>query len=323
MTIAFSANNNGLSGQLKVAGSPVMSFGADTSGQLDGLRNYLINGGCQVAQRGNIAAVSNSFVYGGADRISVGISSSVSSSGTIQQYSGVATTTSYAQGVNVSVNGGWNVSFNQRIEAVNTIPLNSKSITVSCIAFQNTGSAQNILFTLGKPTSTIDNFSAITILSSSGNFSIPSGTPTRISWTYTLGSTDASLGLYIQPTFGGTGVFSTKDFWIGDFQLEKGSIATPFEIRPYGLELMLCQRYYQALTYYWVMYVLGSNSFTTQVNLPVTMRVAPSIVNNNSNTTNITGAALGATTRTLAPTGLATTTSYIIYTGTALLSAEL
>lgn len=28
-------------------------------------------------------------------------------------------------------------------------------------------------------------------------------------------------------------------------QLEKGTVATPFETLPYGLELMLCQRYYQ------------------------------------------------------------------------------
>ena len=30
-------------------------------------------------------------------------------------------------------------------------------------------------------------------------------------------------------------------------QLEKGSVATPFEFRPYPLELQLCQRYYEVL----------------------------------------------------------------------------
>lgn len=33
---------------------------------------------------------------------------------------------------------------------------------------------------------------------------------------------------------------------IAQVQLEEGSVATPFENRPYGLELSLCQRYYQA-----------------------------------------------------------------------------
>ena len=35
---------------------------------------------------------------------------------------------------------------------------------------------------------------------------------------------------------------------IAQIQLEEGSVATPFENRPYGLELALCQRYAQILT---------------------------------------------------------------------------
>ena len=34
-------------------------------------------------------------------------------------------------------------------------------------------------------------------------------------------------------------------WYITGVQLETGSVATPFERRPYGTELMLCQRYYQ------------------------------------------------------------------------------
>jgi hypothetical protein len=36
-------------------------------------------------------------------------------------------------------------------------------------------------------------------------------------------------------------------FYITDIQLEEGDQATSFEYRPYGLELQLCQRYYQYL----------------------------------------------------------------------------
>lgn len=37
-------------------------------------------------------------------------------------------------------------------------------------------------------------------------------------------------------------------FYITGVQLEKGSTATSFDFRPYGTELMLCQRYYEALS---------------------------------------------------------------------------
>jgi hypothetical protein len=36
---------------------------------------------------------------------------------------------------------------------------------------------------------------------------------------------------------------------IAELQLEEGSVATPFENRPYGLELSLCQRYYEKFNY--------------------------------------------------------------------------
>lgn len=36
-------------------------------------------------------------------------------------------------------------------------------------------------------------------------------------------------------------------FDIAQVQLEEGSVATPFEVRPQGLELSLCQRYYQTI----------------------------------------------------------------------------
>ena len=41
---------------------------------------------------------------------------------------------------------------------------------------------------------------------------------------------------------------SGATFYITGVQLEKGSTATSFDYRPYGTELGLCQRYYQALT---------------------------------------------------------------------------
>ena len=55
-----------------------------------------------------------------------------------------------------------------------------------------------------------------------------------------------AAGVYIAPT-GATSVVGTNGatFYITGVQLEKGSVATPFEFRSIGQELALCQRYYQ------------------------------------------------------------------------------
>jgi hypothetical protein len=65
-------------------------------------------------------------------------------------------------------------------------------------------------------------------------------------------------------------------------QLEQGSVATPFENRPIGTELALCQRYYQ--TYGTIVIdahgqSLGTGTYTPffSVPLPVKMRATPTI----------------------------------------------
>jgi hypothetical protein len=78
---------------------------------------------------------------------------------------------------------------------------------------------------------------------------------------------------------------------VSKVQLELGTVPTPFENRPYGVELALCQRYYV---------FLGNVGYTTfadaavrfsacQYILPVAMRAAPTMGNtsfsyNNSST---------------------------------------
>ncbi len=65
-------------------------------------------------------------------------------------------------------------------------------------------------------------------------------------------------------------------------QLEKGSTATSFDYRPYGTELALCQRYYWRITppsnngYFGIGQVTSSTVVVSGIPFPVTMRVAPS-----------------------------------------------
>jgi len=120
-------------------------------------------------------------------------------------------------------------------------------------------------------------------------------------------TTDTSAGLYIFFSCGGgpdttgtagswasanystaTGTVSVigtlnATFYVTGVQLETGSVATPFERRPYGTELMLCQRYYYRAFPGAVTKLLGTTGYVSSAtsyralgNFPVPMRVAPS-----------------------------------------------
>lgn len=72
-------------------------------------------------------------------------------------------------------------------------------------------------------------------------------------------------------------------------QLEKGTVATPLEQRPYGLELSLCQRYCQDIGNTSLYGIIGEgtaiSTTSAQITIPlkVPMRITPSIVNTLTN----------------------------------------
>jgi hypothetical protein len=80
--------------------------------------------------------------------------------------------------------------------------------------------------------------------------------------------------------------------YITNVQLEVGSVATPFERRPYGTELSLCQRYYYKVFPGVTNTFLGTgfNVLTTVANVQhqfaVPMRVAPSAIEQNGTANN-------------------------------------
>jgi hypothetical protein len=96
------------------------------------------------------------------------------------------------------------------------------------------------------------------------------------------GTAGAWAGADYRSSTGATSVVGTNGatFYITGVQLEKGSTATSFDYRPYGTELMLCQRYLPFFSG-----VTGSNLFagqctttaSTQIAIPfkVSTRIAP------------------------------------------------
>jgi hypothetical protein len=114
------------------------------------------------------------------------------------------------------------------------------------------------------------------------------------SGTYVLSWTGTAQGKIGAGSYGASGVTgsitggtdTTIEFGPGTVskvQLELGTVATPFEHRPIGTELALCQRYYQqhgdADSFRWFGISSGvGQEFQTPISFPVTMRTAPSCV---------------------------------------------
>jgi hypothetical protein len=250
-------------------------------GQLAGLRNRIINGDMRVAQRGSVALTIGNDIYGGCDRTFIGAYQFTTATGSINRGGILGSTFSssgYLQQAQVTTTGSGGVRFGQKIESANCADLNSKTITIQCVLLQDTGAALNANISVYKAGS-VDNWSAPTVISSSGNFSVAGDglTKTKATYTFTLGAADATNGLMIFLGYSGVGAVTAKNFYIGDFQLEIGSVATPFEQRPIGLELALCQRYYEISSAI-VNQIAASSQHLANAWFKVTKRVSPTSI---------------------------------------------
>lgn len=84
---------------------------------------------------------------------------------------------------------------------------------------------------------------------------------------------------------GATNWISTNGatFYITGVQLERGSTATSFDFRPYGTELMLCQRYYYQISpaasnsLFGLAFAASSTQAGMPISSPVTMRATPTL----------------------------------------------
>ena len=126
----------------------------------------------------------------------------------------------------------------------------------------------------------------------SGTWLYTNGIGMRLSFSMASGSSysgtaDAwASGLLFQPT-GSTNVMGTSGatFYLTGVQLEAGSVATPFERRFYGTELMLCKRYYRYQNWRWQGYAAGlGNGLGWTWTFDANMRDAPTIASYNFTT---------------------------------------
>jgi len=223
----------------KLASGITPTVASLNGGQLAGMRNRLINGRMATDQRN----------AGAAQTITAGAALAYSVDRWYAYCTGANVTGQQVQGASAgqfryrftgaaSVTG---VGFGQRIEQLNSADLAGATATLSADL------ANSLLTTVtwtAYYANTADSFGT---LASPTRTQIATGTFTVTS---TITRYSASISVPAAATTGIEIVFSvgaqTSGTWtIGNVQLEAGTVATPFERRSHGLELALCQRYFE------------------------------------------------------------------------------
>ena len=282
VTMITSANNDvSFASNLTAAGNLTAGGTVSMSSPFT-MRNRIINGAMQIWQRGTTAA--SGYV---ADR-----------------WQGVNTTTCNRSS---DAPSGFQYSFEiintsasypyvcQSIESSNCFDLVGQSITISFWAKNISGSAT--LYTEIVYATAVDNFTSTALISNALNSFSPSSSWTYYTVTFTNLPANVANGLQLRIVRNIASAATTR---ITGVQLEVGSVATPFERRPYGMELALCQRYFVVFggTGYagvsWATpQVSGSQGSGAYVQFPMFMRAAPSLT--------VTGSGFYASDNSLGP----------------------
>jgi len=243
-------------------------------------RNRLINGNMYIAQRATSATVTAGtgvptvstgypcvdrfFVYSTGANVTAAQVSGAGANRNLLRITGAASVTA--------------VGIGQRIEAINSYDLAGQTCTLS-VDLANSllttvtwtasyATTADTFGTIGTPTKTQIATGTFTITSTltrySVNIAVPAAATTGVEILFTVGA-------------------QTSGTWdVGNVQFEPGTVATPFERRQFGQELLLCQRYYrQASVFqgsssgYFLSYFGGSAAVSPQQEFSPPMRVIP------------------------------------------------
>lgn len=212
------------------------------TGQNTGLqvlfKNRIINGGMVIDQRNAGAAqtitaaaalaytVDRWYAYCTGANVTGQQVAGTTASQFVYQFTGAASVTA--------------IGFAQRIEAKNSYDLNNTTVTLSCNISNSL--LTTVTWTVYRATTTADTFGTLaspTVTQEATGTWTVSSSKANYSANISL-SSSATTGLQILFTVGA----QISGTWkIDSVQLEKGSNATNYGPRPYGEELLLCQRY--------------------------------------------------------------------------------
>ena len=282
-----------------------------STGGYTGFRNRIINGAMMIDQRNAGASVTPSTGTYTVDRWR--IYASQSSKLTAQQNAGSVTPpVGFTNYLGITSSSAYSVLsgdlflLQQFVEGFNVSDLawgtaNAQPITISFVVrssltgtfgvtLQNSAGDRVYPFTYTISSANTWETKSVTIAGdTTGTWLTNNGKGIVVSFGLGVGSTASgtagswqSAGYY--GVTGATSVVGTNGatFYITGVQLEKGSVATPFEFRQYGTELQLCQRYYYRNSPGASNSPLGAGTVvsgtvgTGITQFPVAMRTAPS-----------------------------------------------
>ena len=282
--------------------SPNLSAYASTG---IGFRNRIINGDMRIDQRNAGAAATPSSSAYTLDRWVAGMTQA--SKYSVQQNAGaVNPPAGFTNYLGVTTVAAYSIAssdafyIDQRIEGFNTADLGwgtagAQGITLSFWvrssltgtfggALRNSGNTRSYPFsytvlsanTWEQKTISIAGDNTGTWLTNNG-LGIDCVFGLGVGATYSSTSGAWAAGNFLSAT-GATSVVGTNGatFYITGVQLEAGSVATPFERRDYGRELMMCQRYFAAVS--GALSSVASTANIVRLSLPVSMRTSPTSV---------------------------------------------
>ena len=243
--------------------------------------NLIINGNMLVAQRNTTYALTTSTAYGSIDRWC--FQQATSAAGVADQVAANLAGFQYALklGRNSGATSTGIIQANNVLESVSSIPLQSKTVTISFWAKAGANFSGTQLNTALISGQGIDQTSVSlgTWTSQSTVASLNQTLTTiwtRYSYTGTVSTSATQLAVHFEYTPTGT-AGADDNVYITGVKLNEGSIATPINFRSFGTELSLCQRYYSKSN---PIYTLGSvysagYEVLPSTIFPVTMRNIP------------------------------------------------
>jgi hypothetical protein len=311
-----------------------------TADSLQGFRNRLFNGSYAVAQRGTtFASGSNNDDTYNLDRWYV-LSDGNDAVDITQNTAAAPPEQKFCIALDVeTANKKFGVA--QIIENINCADLQGQTVTVSFQAkVSATTKLDNVKCAIVAWSGTADSVTSDiisgwgaegtnpTLIANATYENTPANLNVTTSWaTYTVSAPidTASTNNVIVFIWSDVTDTTAGDFlYLAGVQLEAGSVATPFERRPYGTELALCQRYYQRITASTQFTTLGAVGFcdttttaTTLITFKVSMRTAPTALETTGTAANYAVTHSGTNTVcTAVPSFGASTTETINVAGT-------